>query len=123
MSNKFNKTESRILVYGPEWNYAAVECNNKEAVEASVKAWGMPNVYMKNFDTWQEMALARKCYEWMLSASPKAKQNVERPTDAELDWFWDKKLNDEYYDISEAVAKYDDMLPETPDRYKVKISV
>ena len=90
MTYKFSRTQSRILIYGPEWNYKVVDCNCREDVEEVISKIGEPHSYMKNFGSWQDLAKARKCYEWELSASPRAKQNVERPTDEEIEWFWQK---------------------------------
>ena len=119
MIYKFSKTESRILIYGPEWNYKVVDCNCREDVEEVISKMGNPVLCMKNFDSWQELARARKYYEWEMSASPRAKQNVERPTDEDIDWFWQKELVDSYttYDIKEVNAKYDHLLPDSPYVY------
>lgn len=123
MVNKFSKKESRVLVYGPEHHYQVVNCNCREDVEETVNIWGKPVLYMDNFNSWQEVAAAKKCYEQMMSAFPKAPQNVDRPTDDEEEWFWQKQLEDEHMvkDIREVVAAYDHLLPDTPDRYAVKI--
>ena len=118
MNNKFSRTNARVLVYGENYRYRVVECNNLEDVEEIIACWGKPNMYMKNFNTWQEMARARKCYEWMLSALPRAKQDVDTPTPEEHKWFWEKQLNDEYFvkDIAE-ITKWDEALPDSPDVY------
>lgn len=118
-NNRFSRTQSRVLVYGEGQRYKVIDCNNLEAVEETIKFFGKPNVYMKNFNTWQELAAARKCYEWQMSALPKAKQDVEKPTDEEEDWFWQKQLDDEYMvrDIKDIVEKYDTKLPDKPDVY------
>ena len=119
MINKFSRTQSRVLVYGPNWNYRVIDCNCLEDVEETISKMGKPNVYMKNFDTWQDLAKARKCYEWQMSALRRAKHDVEKPTEEEEEWFWQKQLDDEYMvkDIKEIVAAYDDMLPDSPDVY------
>lgn len=119
MDNRFSRIASRVLVYGKEKNYKVIDCNCREDVEEIVSFWGKPTVYMKGFNTWQEVASAKKCYEWEMSAFPQAKQNVERPTDEEIEWFWQKQLDDEYMvkDIKEIVAQYDKMLPDQPDVY------
>ena len=119
MINKFSKTQSRILLYGPEWNYKVVDCNCREDVEEVISKMGEPDLYMKNFDSWQDLARARRCYEWEISALPRAKQNVVRPTDEDIEWFWRKELVDSY-DSEEAkriIAKYEPLLPDSPDVY------
>jgi hypothetical protein len=120
MNNKFSKRNARILVYGESYRYRVVECNNLEDVEEIITCCGKPNMYMKNFETWQEMARARKCYEWMMSALPKAKQDVEKPSPAEEKWFWQKQLNDEYFvkDVAD-ITKWDDALPDSPNAYSL----
>lgn len=119
MVNKFSRTESRVLVYGKGHNYKVVDCNCREDVEETVNIWGKPVLYMNNFNSWQDLAAARKCYEWQMSAFPKASQNVERPTDEEEEWFWQKQLDDEHMvkDIKEIVAAYDKCLPDNPNAY------
>ena len=54
-----------------------------------------------------------------MSALRRAKHDVEKPTEEEEEWFWQKQLDDEYMvkDIKEIVAAYDDMLPDSPDVY------
>ena len=122
MTNKFSKAEARVLVYDRKWNYLVVNCNNWEDYAETIAYFGKPTVYMTNFNSWQEVAIAKKCYEWQMSALPIAKQNVEEPTDEEDEWFWQKQLEDEFptWNVAEVVAKWDDMLPETPDKYKPK---
>ena len=121
MTNKFSRTQSRILCYGKERNYAVIECNCLEDVEEMISIWGKPHLYMDNFNTWQEMAKAKRCYEWLVSGLPGAKR-VDSPTDVENDWFWEKQLVHEHFvkDIKEIVAKWDNCLPDSPDRYPVK---
>ena len=121
-NNKFNKKEARVIVYGPEFNYKVYVANNLKQLDEIVGNWAKPTVYMKNFNSWEELEIARKCYEWQMSALPKAKQDVEKPTDEESEWFWQKQLDDEYMvrDIKDIVEKYDDLLPDTPERYSVK---
>lgn len=92
--------------------------NNLSQVEEIIKKWGKPNVYMKNFDDWQELEKARKCYEWQMSALPKAKQDVERPTDEEEEWFWQKQLKDEHFVKSiDEINKWVEHLPDDPNAY------
>ena len=123
MNNKFNRKEARVVVYGPEYNYKVYVANNLEQLDEITGNWAKPVVYMKNFKSWEELEVARRCYEWEMSASPRAKQDVERPTDEEIEWFWQKELVDSYttYDIKEVVAKYDHLLPDSPYVYMSSI--
>ena len=119
MNNKFNKNEARVVVYGPEYDYKVYVANNLAQLDEIVGTWTKPAVYMKNFKSWEELEAARKCYEWQMSAFPHAKYDVEKPTEEEEEWFWQKQLDDEYMvkDIKQIVAAYDDLLPDSPDVY------
>ena len=123
MENKFNKREARVLVYGKEYDYIVVECINRKAVEETVNSLHMPTVYMDNFEKWEDMKKARKCYEWQMSAFPQARK-VSKPSDEDDEWFWQKQLDDEHivYDVKDVVAKWDDKLPDDPNRYSVKFN-
>lgn len=122
---RFIKSEACILIYGKNWLYTVWEANNASKVKEAVEKHGKPNMIMKNFESINDMKKAKKCYEWQMSVikgSMYYDMDLERPLPEEDEWFWQKQLDDEYFvnDIKEIVAKYDDMLPDSPDRYAVK---
>ena len=125
VSGKFVKEEACILIYGKNWSYMVWEANNVSQVKEAVEQYGKPNMIMKNLTSVAQMRIAKKCYEWQMSGvkgSMYYNEDLERPLPEEDEWFWQKQLDDEYFvnDIKEIVAKYDDMLPDSPDRYAVK---
>lgn len=119
MNNRFSKKDSRVLVYGEEYNYRVYSANNLSQVEEIINTWGKPAMYMNNFATWEELEKARKCYEWLMSALPKAKQNVYVPSNDEQEWFYQKQLADECFvtNILETVRLWDNVLPDNPNVY------
>lgn len=122
MNNKFIAKEARVLVYNENMGYAVYVANNLSQINEIVEKWGKPHIYMNGFQKWEEMETARKCYEWLVSGLPRAKQNVVKPTDIEEDWFWQKQLENEHFvkDIAE-ITKWDEALPDSPNRYAVEL--
>ena len=113
MDGKFVASEARVLCYGKELNYFVTECNNKKQLEYAIVNYGMPNVFMTGFKNWREVQRAKACYQWELSAFPHTYQSVKKPSDDDLRWFWEKKLEGEYVvRIDEIVSKWDDKLPD-----------
>lgn len=116
--SRFNKTQARVLVYGPERNHAVYCVNNIQQLEDIITCWGKPVLYMKNFNTWEELERARKSYEWMLSAIPGVNTNTPEPSPEDKEWFWMKQLNDEYLVKSiDEINKWVEYLPDDPDAY------
>lgn len=124
-NGRFIKSEACILIYGKNWLYMVWDANNALQVKEAIEKYGKPNMVMKNFESINEMKKARKCYEWQMSSIPGSMyydMELEKPLFEEEDWFWQKQLIDEQfvYDVRQIVAKYDSMLPNSPDRYAVK---
>ena len=124
-NRRFIKSEACILIYGKNWSYMVWDANNASQVKDAIEQYGKPNMVMKNFASVAEMRTAKKCYQWQLSGIPDSMyydMELEEPLPEEEDYFWQKKLLDECFvnDIRQVVAKYDDMLPDSPNRYSVK---
>lgn len=87
-NNKFIKSEARILCYGPECGCAVFDANNHSQEQDLIGKFGKPNVCMKGFDTFQEMKIAKACYEYELSALNG--KSGRKPAEDALCWFYTK---------------------------------
>lgn len=75
---------------------------------------------MDGFANIEELKRAKRCYAWMMTAFDCA-MDAKEPSEKEKEWFFEKQLNDEWFDLKDVVEKYDSLLPDSPERYKVMI--
>lgn len=103
ITNKFVKAEAKVLTYYNGKDFYVCDCNNQQQVNYAVSTFGKPQFYMTNFRNWQEVAAAKRNYECMLYISKKM------PDAEEVEWFWQKQLEDEHpWDPEEYAAKIEE---------------
>lgn len=120
MNNKFIPAEAKILIFDEKYNYYVSDCNNQEQIDYAIKTFGEPHMYMCGFANWKEMAAAKRCYQHMLSALRSMSMAITKPTAEEIDWFWQKQLEDEHFwnykKFAAQIARYEETLPDAPKR-------